>query len=381
MKKAFPALALSMFSSTLGMGIVSPLLPIYAQTLGASGVWLGIIVASYSISNSIFVPFVGRMSDRKGRKVFLTAGLLAYAIISIGYVLAENTIQLSLVRFIQGIAGAATFPIAMAYLGDLAPEGEEGKWMGYGNAAFFSGFGIGPLLGGIMTENFGMNATFFTMGGLNLLAFFVAYFFLPEAKSRHADKEISLSYKEMSRSGMVRGIFSFRLAQALGRGGIFAFLPIFGSLIGLSISLIGVLITINFSSMILLAPIGGLIADRVNRRTVTIVGNIIFSGLLVAIPFSSNFSQLAAVLVIQGLSGALVMATSSALTVEEGRKYGMGSTMSMFMLAMGIGTAVGPIVSGVIADTINIDSVFYFGAIMGIVGTFLFGWFTRDYRG
>lgn len=381
MKKVFPILALSMFSSTLGMGIVAPLLPIYAQTLGASGIWLGTIVASYSISNSIFVPFVGRFSDRKGRKLLLSAGLLAYAIISLGYVLAGNALQLSLVRFIQGIAGAATIPIATAYLGDLSPEGEEGKWMGYGNAAFFSGFGIGPLLGGVMTEHLGMNATFFTMGGLNLLAFFVAYFFLPRADSRHAAGGIKLSFKEMSNSSMVRGIFSFRLVQALGRGGIVAFLPIFGSLAGLSLSQIGVLITINFLALILLAPLGGLVADRTNRRTVTMYGNIIFSGLLAVIPFSNSFGQLATVLVIQGISGAIVMATAAALTVEEGRKYGMGSTMSIFMLAMGIGLAVGPIISGVIADFFNIESVFYFGAATGLIGTILFGWFTRGYRG
>ncbi len=65
---------------------------------------------------------------------------------------------------------------------------------------------------------------------------------------------------------------------------------------------------------------------------------------------------------------------------KEGRKYGMGSTMSIFFLAMGIGMAIGPIISGGIADLLNIDSVFYFGAIMGLIGTGLFIWFTRQYN-
>ena len=86
-------------------------------------------------------------------------------------------------------------------------------------------------------------------------------------------------------------------------------------------------------------------------------------------------------LLIQGLTAAVVMPAASALTVEEGRKYGMGSTMSMFFLAMGIGMAIGPILSGVIADLVNVDSVFYFGAAMGLMGTGLFAWFTRGYRG
>jgi len=63
--------------------------------------------------------------------------------------------------------------------------------------------------------------------------------------------------------------------------------------------------------------------------------------------------------------------------VEEGRKFGMGSTMSIFMMAMGIGQAVGPTLSGVIADSVDINAVFYFGAVVGLIGTGLFAWLTR----
>ncbi|MBA7606685.1 Multidrug resistance protein MdtG [subsurface metagenome] len=369
-----------MFSATLGIGVVSPLLPLYARDMGATGTWLGIIIAAYAISNSIAVPIAGRLSDQKGRKVFLVIGLLAYSVISLGYIWADNTIQLALVRLIQGVAGAVTIPIAMAYIGDLSPEGEEGKWQGWANAAFFAGFGFGPLLGGVVTEHFGMNATFITMGSLNLLAFLVALLFLPEVSRRYTSEEFHLSFREMSTSGMIRGLFSFRLVQALGNGGIFVFLPIFASMMGMSISLIGMLLTVNFASMILFTPLGGMIADRFNKRTLIIIGNFFFSILLVTIPLTNNFGQLLAVLLIRGISGALAMPAASALTVEEGRRFGMGSTMSIFFLAMGIGMALGPIISGGLADLIDIDSVFYFGAVMGVIGTGLFALFTRKYK-
>jgi len=150
LKKVFPILAVSIFSAMLGVGLIVPLLPLYAQDLGASGTQLGIIFAGYGISNSVFTPIIGRLSDRRGRKIFLCIGLLFYTILSLGYVWAANVSQLTLVRLIQGVAGAMIIPIAMAYISDLSPEGEEGKWMGYANAAFFSGFGIGPLLGGTL---------------------------------------------------------------------------------------------------------------------------------------------------------------------------------------------------------------------------------------
>lgn len=337
-------------------------------------------MASYAITNSLSVPIIGRLSDRKGRKVFLATGLFIYSVISVGYIFSTIPVHLVLVRLCQGIAGAMTVPVAIAYLGDLAPEGEEGKWMGYANAAFFSGFGFGPLIGGEVTQRFGQDTAFFILIGLNVLAFLIALIFLPEARKRKAGEEFHLSFKEMASSSMVRGLFSFRMAQALGRGGISAFLPIFAAMIGLSTSLIGRLLSINILAVTLLAPFGGRIADKFNRRTLTILSSILFATVLAIIPHTNSFTQLLVVLLVQGLSASISMPAATALVVDEGRTYGMGSTMSVFFLAMGVGVAIGPIISGVIHDSFNIDSVFYFGAIMGIIGTGLFVWFTRGYR-
>ncbi|GAJ03022.1 unnamed protein product, partial [marine sediment metagenome] len=70
-KKVFPILAVSIFSAMLGVGLVSPILPLYASDMGATGTQLGIIFAGYGISNSILTPIMGRLSDRRGRKLFL----------------------------------------------------------------------------------------------------------------------------------------------------------------------------------------------------------------------------------------------------------------------------------------------------------------------
>ena len=225
-----------------------------------------------------------------------------------------------------------------------------------------------------------MSVAFLTMGGFNLLAFFIAFFFLPEVSRRKGEGERQLSFKEMSTSSLLRGLFSFRMAQALGRGGIAAFLPIFASMIGLSISFIGVLISINILSVTLFTPLGGLMADRFEKRNLIIIGSIIFAILLAAIPMANSFWLLLGVLLIQGLSAALSMPAAGALIVEEGRKFGMGSTMSVFFLAMSIGLALVPIMAGGIADLLNIYSVFYLGAGIGLIGTALFIWFTRVYR-
>jgi len=377
-KKAFPILSLSIFSSMLGVGIVAPLLPLYAENLGATGIWIGIIFASFSISRTIIMPIVGWLSDRRGRKLFLCIGLLSYSIVSLGYIWADSVSQLTLVRLINGATAGMILPIAQAYVGDISPGGEEGTWMGYFNAAFFAGFGLGPLLGGILTDYFGMNVAFSTMGGLNLLAFLIAALFLPELKQRKMTTSLRPSFREIRNSSMMRGLFSFRLAFSIGRGSFAAFLPIFASIyIGLSPTRIGVLLAVNILLMSLLQLYGGHIADRFNRKLLVVIGGLTNLAFLALIPLGSNFWQLLGICALGSLGGAISIPAASALVVEEGKKFGMGSTMTTFGMAFSIGMAVGPLLSGAIADSVNVHSIFYFGASMVLIGTSLFIWFTR----
>ena len=378
-KRVFPILALSIFSSMLGAGIVIPLLPLYAESMGASGIWLGAIFAGFSISRTIVTPIFGRLSDRSGRKPFICIGLFFYALISLGFIWADSVSQLVLIRLVHGVAGGMILPIAQAYVGDISPEGEEGKWMGYSNAAFFSGFGFGPLMGGVLTEHLGMDVAFFTMGGLNLLAFFIAVFFLPEISRQKLSASPPLSFKEMSQSGTMVGLFSFRLALTFGRASFFTFLPVFAAIgLGLRPNLIGVLLAVYLLLSSLLGIPAGRIADRFSRRLLVVLGCLVSFIYLALVPLAHDFWQLLALCVLGSLGGSIALPAASALTVEEGRKYGMGSAIAVFTVALSIGMAVGPILSGAIVDFTTINSAFYLGAVMALVGAGLFAWFTRS---
>ena len=134
-------------------------------------------------------------------------------------------------------------------------------------------------------------------------------------------------------------------------------------------------------SILLLALLGipsGRIADRFSRRALVVSGCLISFAYLAVIPLAHDFCQLLALCALGSLGGAISLAAASALVVEEGRKYGMGSAIAMFSMALSIGMAVGPILGGAIVDLANIDSVFYFGATMALLGAGLFMWFTRS---
>lgn len=377
-KKVFPPLALALFSVMLGAGLIIPLLPLYAHSLGANITWLGIISASFFVASVISTPLFGRLSDRKGRKVFIAIGLLCYGIISLSFIWATTVYQLTLVRFLQGIAGGMIVPLIQAYVGDMAPPGAEGKWMGYFNATLLAGFGIGPLLGGTLTEHMGMTIAFVIMAGLSLIAFLIVILYVPNTTDRKMISSPRLSFKEMGQSRTIRGLVGFRLAFAFSRGILTTFLPLFASIsMGLSPAFIGVLMAAVILLMSLPQTYGGNLADRFSRFPLVVIGSVTNLVFLALIPLTGNFWQLLTLCLFGSLGTAIALPAVSALIVEEGRKFGMGSTMAVFSVAFSAGMGIGSILGGIIGDFAGMNSTFYLGAGMGLLGTILFIYFNK----
>lgn len=373
--KVFPILAVSMFSAMLGVGIIAPLLPVYAEKMGATGIWIGIIFSSFSISQVILMPVFGRLSDRVGRRIILVIGLFSYSLISLGYLWAHQVYQLVLIRLIHGVAGSMVIPIAQACIGDICPTGQEGRWMGYLNAALFAGFGSGPILGGVLTETFGIETTFYAMGGLNFIAFLLSILFLPE--TRRAKSAINVnrveSLKKFSAKPVLQGLFSVQLTFYMGRGMFFTFLPVLGELVvHLNPSETGTLLGANILLMSIYQVLSGRLVDKSDKKWLVIGGGIINCLFLVLIPAFDNFWHLILLFVIGSIGGALSIQSISAIAIGEGRTSGMGTILGILAMSQSIGIAAGSIFGGIMTDVVNINSVFYLASGLGILGLLLF---------
>lgn len=376
-KNAFIVLVGSMFISMLGMGIVSPFLPIYAETLGASSLEVGMVQAAFNITGIGTLVFVGRLSDRYGRKSFLSAGLFILAVSSVGLMFANDPLHLILWRFVQGLGASAHLPIAQAYLGDITPEGGEGKWMGYFNAVLFAGMGAGPLVGGVITDAFNMKTTFLVMAVLNVVGLIATLIFLKEMPRKTAAPEHT-SITAPLKSRILRGVFTYRLTTGIGTASLMAFMPIYADQkVGLSATLIGILLATRTPVSILQSYTGRL-ADRWDRRFMVFWGSIISVVALALLPLTGGFWPLLAIYVSITLGQAYGVPAATAYVVHEGRIYGMGSSMTMFMMAMQVGNGVGPIALGGISDYLGLNSVFYTAAVCTAIGLALFVWMVRS---
>ena len=85
------------------MGIVVPLLPVYSYDLGASGIDIGLVLGSFSLSRGFFLPYFGRMSDKNGRKPYIVTGLILYTILPLAFIFSTNLKSIILIRYVTNI--------------------------------------------------------------------------------------------------------------------------------------------------------------------------------------------------------------------------------------------------------------------------------------
>lgn len=376
-RRLLPVLALTIFSSNLGNGIIAPLLPIYAKDLGASGVWLGIIFAGTSIASALLMPFTGRLSDRHGRKLFLAFGIGGLTVTSFAYIWANSVAALTIVRFVQGAAAALVLPIAQAYIGDITPQGQEGKWMGIFNATFIIGFGTGPLLGGVVADHFGMNTAFYIMGFLNLMAFLSTVVFLPEILQRRQSSG-RFSLKLITASNITRGVFSYQIGASSIRGIMTTFIPVFAvTMAGLNSSLIGTILTVTIiANSLLQVPFGNL-ADKLNRRRMILVGALGTAISMMLVPVADGFWLLLLFLGFGALFDGISSPAAIAAIIQEGRKYGMGVATSVSNMGAGLGMGLAPILAGFFVDIFDVGKAFYVATAIIIVCIGIFSFLTR----
>lgn len=371
-KKAFLTLFAVVFTAMLGMGIIAPLMALYAESMGASGLWLGLMYSGYALSRMVCMPMMGRLSDRRGRKIFIVLGLLAYTIISLSYALASNMYQLTSIRLLHGVASSMIVPIAQAYIGDLIPKGKEGTYINLFSMSMFIGMGAGPFLGGTLADTFNdINAGFYAMTGFSALALILLLLFVPtvEPSSERGEKASGAPLKTIIRDNKVVAVSISLASRSFYRQGIIAFLPILAvSTMGMSVAGIGAVLSIFMLTGGLAQGLSGALADRFNKARLIVIGGITAPIFVFFIPYMPTGGMLVAILLPTALLAAIGRAAMMALSVELGNKYhGMGSVMGITRSVMSMGMVLGPMAFGYAMDHFGIGSVFQVGAIVGIV--------------
>ncbi len=366
-----------MFLVYVGFGIIIPVIPFYAEDLGASPTELGLLMAVYSLMQFLFAPMWGRISDRIGRKPVIMIGILGLAISFFLMALSTELWMLFAARIIGGFLSAANMPTVMAYAADITSEEDRGKGMGVIGASIGLGFIFGPAIGGIFSKT-DLQMPFYIAGTLSLLTFFLVMIVLKESLSKEQRHP-----KDRKRPGLLKALngpesvlFFLSLFITLSLSGLEATFAYFAAeKAGLGTTELGYIFMImGLAGAIVQGGLVGRLTKRFGEGFVIQIGIFVSAVGFFLILFTKDFVTAAIYLTIFGVGNGIIRPAVSALLTKRS-KTGHGSVTGLLSSFDSLGRILGPILGGLLY-TISMGLPYISGIFLSAVAFILFRMYT-----
>lgn len=179
-------LCFATFLVMAGQGVIGPVLPLYAKNFGVSATVVGLTLTVFALARLILNVPAGMIADRFGRRILLIGGPILTSIGMFGSGFAGDIWSLLIWRFIAGGGSAFYMSGALIYLIDIAPSDRRARYVATNQWALSVGVALGPGIGGLVAERWGLAAPFHVVGVIALVAATYAIFRLPETRNSTA---------------------------------------------------------------------------------------------------------------------------------------------------------------------------------------------------
>ena len=171
-----------------GQGVVGPVLPLYARDFGVSTAVVGLTLTVFALARLILNVPAGLIADRFGRRILLVGGPILTSVGMFGSGFADSISSLLMWRFVAGAGSAFYMSGALIYLIDIAPIA---RYVATNQWALSVGVALGPGVGGLVAERWGLAAPFHLVGVIGVASAIYAAFRLPETLRPRTDSEQS----------------------------------------------------------------------------------------------------------------------------------------------------------------------------------------------
>ncbi|MFL2634796.1 MAG: MFS transporter [Dehalococcoidia bacterium] len=372
------------FIST-GQGVISPLLPIFAKNLNITVSSIGFAVSIFAFARLLFNFPIGIITDKIGRRPLLILGPLinAFGIILTGY--SNNLMMLLFARFISGIGHGMYTLAALAYISDISDDSNRARFIGMNQAALLSGVAIGPAIGGILAELYGIRMPFYFIGIIVALASFYSAMRLPETLVKQKENNATNinTKKTPSTKNLIIKLIKSMEFVSIGLVTIAIFLTRQGSRhtiipllavtkLNISTGMIGIIFTVQaIMHLIVLIP-ASFLADQYGRRKVILPSLIAAGFCLLLYTFSDSLFSFILVSILISLSMALAGPAPAAYVVDISPKEITGIAMSLYRTAGDIGFVIGPPILGLIADKYSLETSLEINSVLLFIVAIIF---------
>lgn len=351
----------------------TPLLPIFAATLGATDAFLGSIVSVSTLTGMLLKPSIGILSDRWGRRWWLIIGTMFFVAIPFLYHFIHTPEQLFIIRLLHGLATAIYGPVTVAYVAQQK-QNQRAERLGWFGIARSGGYIVGPALAGGLLLVMEPVDVFTIIGLLSSLAFIPILLLTESHQSVGTVKNVSMRQQiiESLKSGSctpavwLSGGLEFIVYIALYA--VKAFMPIYSLSIGLNVALIGTFFALQEASNVLFKPLGGRLGDLYGYIKTIVIGMVTIGCTLPLITLTSKPVSLLFLAVLIGAAQALIFPSTIALVSTQINEHYLGAGIGLVGTLKNSGKVVGPILAGILVGWLNFTMMFSLIGILLIVG-------------
>ena len=358
----------------------TPLMPLFAASLGASEFMVGAIVSVSIMTGLVLKPMFGWLSDRWGRRFWLLIGVALFSGTPFLYQLIETPEQLFLLRLIHGLATAIFGPVTLALVAEMAIS-RRAERLGWFGMARIVGYLVAPILGAWLLTWLEPEAVFTIIGVVSCLAFLPicmmdwANLAFPRS-SKGQQKVLDHGLQACSVVIPNAGLWFAALLETLVyffTYSIKVFLPLYALYIAdFDLLIIGLFFTVQELAHLMVRPLGGKFGDRFGYLQSINVG---YLGLVVGfliLPHLGTEIGLLAVAILIGASQGIILPSTVAFASGHLHANYLGTGMGILGAVRNSGKIAGPFITGLLLTRLDYSEVFHLGGITALIVTAAF---------
>jgi MFS family permease len=370
----FALICSSNFLAFFSIYMIIPVLPVFLEDQGYNNFLIGALMSMMTVA-ALLRPFLGRLSDRSGRRRLVIGGILLLGLSNFAYAAFGSALPLFMVRFINGFGLAAFHTAAYAMISDLAPSSRRLQAIALFYISVDATIATAPLLAEYLRVSWGYTPVYVVAGALALAAF-LGSLFVREVHGEGKPRKAGTGRAKMT--ALHLSIYTMTICYTLTLGSLQTFIVLSALKNGIEQ---GWLFFTVFAGTLIIFRLGmGRRADDFSRRPLILVSGIVALVGLVIIAYAGHLSFLILGSFVYALGLAYLPTALSALLLDHTPVSDHGAVLGIFLAVFDLGMGIGGFAMGPIADAWSYPIMYVAGGVIAFLGMLFFALNTGTLR-
>jgi DHA1 family multidrug resistance protein-like MFS transporter len=376
---------LGCFLTGAAFSLIMPFLPLYVEALGVTGhqslnMWSGLVFSITFLFSAIASPFWGSLADRRGRKLMLLRSALGMGIVMVLMGMAQNIWQFLALRAVLGLLGGF-IPNANALIATQVPRHRSGWALGTLSTGGVSGALIGPLIGGLLADQYGLRPVFFITATVLFICFLLTLFCVREQFTPVQKKDMLHArqvFASLKSPKLILSLFITTMIIQIATGSIAPILTLYVRELAGNISNLafvsGLIASVPGVAALMSAPRLGKLGDRIGPERILVFMLVVSVLLLIPMAFVQTPWQLGVLRFLLGAADGALLPAVQTLLIYNCTNQVAGRIFSYNQSFRDIGNVSGPLLGAAVSASYGFRAVFCMTALVVLFNAFYSWW-------